>query len=205
MNKYIALLLAAVIGYLLGSVSTGILYSRSMGRDIRTQGSKNSGATNMTRVHGLGKGLLTFLGDCLKGVIASLIGLWLGGQLGACVGGTCAVIGHMWPVFFGFKGGKGVATCIGVGFATYPLLVSIATVIGVAAMLITRYVSVGSMLGLIAFGVGVTIVHGIWPVGAWGLALAALVVWRHRANIGRLIHHTESRIDQMHLNKHADQ
>ena len=93
MSKYAALLLAAVIGYLLGSVSTGILYSRSLGRDIRTQGSKNSGATNMTRVHGPKEGGLTFLGDCLKGVLAALIGKWLGGQLGAVVGGTFAVLG----------------------------------------------------------------------------------------------------------------
>ena len=121
MNEYVALLLTAAIGYLLGSVSTGILYSRALGRDIRTQGSKNAGATNMTRVHGLAKGLLTFGGDCLKGVLAALIGKWLGGQLGACVGGTFAVFGHMWPVFFGFKGGKGVATCIGIGLVTYPL------------------------------------------------------------------------------------
>ena len=124
MSLTVALLLAGAVGYLLGSISTGILYSRSLGRDIRTQGSKNSGATNMTRVHGFGKGMLTFLGDCVKGVLASLFGLWLGSkaaapdggtyaQLCACVGGTCAVLGHIWPAFFGFKGGKGVATCIG--------------------------------------------------------------------------------------------
>lgn len=194
MNKYVALLLTALIGYVLGSVSTGILYSRSLGRDIRTQGSKNSGATNMTRVHGLGKGLLTFLGDCAKGVLAALIGKWLGGQLGACVGGTCAVLGHMWPVFFGFKGGKGVATCIGVGFVTYPPFGGIAVAVGVAAMLITKFVSVGSMLGLITFGVCVAVRYGIWPVGLWGLALAALVVWRHRSNIQRLIKGTENKI-----------
>ena len=109
----------------------------------------------------------------------------------------CAVLGHMWPVFFGFQGGKGVATCIGIGFATYPLFCAIAVVVGVAAMLISRYVSMASMLGLIAFGIGVTIRYGIWPVGLWGLALAALVVWRHRGNIQRIRTGTESKIDQM--------
>ena len=193
MNEYVALLLTAVIGYLLGSVSTGILYSRALGRDIRTQGSKNAGATNMTRVHGLAKGLLTFGGDCLKGVLAALIGKWLGGQLGACVGGTFAVFGHMWPVFFGFKGGKGVATCIGIGLVTYPLFGLLATVVGLTLMLATRYVSVGSMAGLISFGVAVTIRYGFWPIGLWGLALAALVVWRHRENIRRLLHGTENK------------
>ena len=194
MNEYVALLLSAVIGYLLGSVSTGILYSRSLGQDIRTQGSRNSGATNMTRVHGLKKGGLTFLGDCLKGVLAALIGKWLGGQTGAIIGGTFAVIGHMWPVFFGFSGGKGVATCIGIGLVTYPLFGGLAVVIGVSVMLISRYVSLGSMLGLTAFAVAMVIRYGFWPLGLWGILLAGLVVWRHRANIQRLIHGNENKL-----------
>ena len=194
MNEYVALLLSAVIGYLLGSVSTGILYSRSLGRDIRTQGSRNAGATNMTRVHGLKKGGLTFLGDCLKGVLAALIGKWLGGQTGAIIGGTFAVIGHMWPVFFGFSGGKGVATCIGIGLVTYPLFGGLAVVIGVSVMLISRYVSLGSMLGLTAFAVAMVIRYGFWPLGLWGILLAGLVVWRHRANIQRLIHGNENKL-----------
>ena len=194
MSKYLILLASAVIGYLLGSVSTGILYSRALGRDIRTQGSKNAGATNMTRVHGFAKGGLTFLGDCLKGVLAALIGRWLGGQIGACVGGTFAALGHMWPVFFRFKGGKGVATCIGIGLVTYPLFGGLAVVIGVSVMLISRYVSLGSMLGLTAFAVAMVIRYGFWPLGLWGILLAGLVVWRHRANIQRLIHGNENKL-----------
>ncbi len=115
-------LLIALIGYLLGSISTGILYSRALGRDIRTQGSKNAGATNMARVHGLSKGLITLLGDSLKGVLATLIGLWIAGQTGAMIGGAFAAIGHMWPVFFDFKGGKGVATLLGVGLVMDPVV-----------------------------------------------------------------------------------
>ena len=201
MSKYAALLLAAVIGYLLGSVSTGILYSRSLGRDIRTQGSKNSGATNMTRVHGPKEGGLTFLGDCLKGVLAALIGKWLGGQLGAVVGGTFAVLGHMWPVFFGFRGGKGVATCIGIGFVTYPLFGGLAVIVGVAVMLISKFVSLGSMLGLMTFAIGVTVCYGVWPIGLWGIALAGLVVWRHRSNIRRLMQGTENKLGKSKTSK----
>ena len=92
MSNPISLLLSAVIGYLLGSISAGIIYSRAMGRDIRTQGSKNAGATNMARVHGLRHGIITFIFDCLKGIIAALIGKYLAGQTGAIVGGTMAVI-----------------------------------------------------------------------------------------------------------------
>lgn len=196
MNTTVAWILVAVIGYLLGSVSTGILYSRSMGRDIRTQGSKNSGATNMTRVHGIKSGALTFLGDCAKGVIAALIGKWLGGQTGAIIGGTAAVIGHTWPVFFGFKGGKGVATCMGVGMFTFPPFGVGAIAIGAAVMLISRYVSLGSMVGMAVFGVAMTIRYGFWPLGLWACALAGLVIWRHRGNIQRLLSHTEHKMGE---------
>lgn len=196
MNSTLALVLSAVIGYLLGSISTGILYSKGMGRDIRTQGSKNAGATNMTRVHGLRSGALTFLGDCAKGILAALIGKWLGGQTGAIIGGTCAVIGHSWPVFFGFRGGKGVATCMGVGAVTFPPLGFAAIAVGAVVMLVSRYVSLGSMSGLAAFAIAMTIFHGFWPLGAWGCALALLVIWRHRTNIQRLLHHCESKMGE---------
>ena len=189
-----ALLLCAVIGYLLGSISTGIIYSRSLGRDIRTQGSKNAGATNMTRVHGLREGLITFGGDCLKGVIAAVIGRALAGQTGAIVGGTCAVLGHSWPLFFGFRGGKGVATCIGIGLATYPPFGLLGLVLGVITMFVSRFVSLGSMVGVSAFAVGVTIRYGLWPIGLWAILLDLLVIWRHRSNIDRLLHGTENKI-----------
>ena len=196
MDAIPALLLCAVIGYLLGSVSTGIIYSRILGRDIRTQGSKNAGATNMTRVHGLREGLITFGGDCLKGVIAALIGRALGGQTGAIIGGTCAVLGHNWPLFFGFRGGKGVATCIGIGLVTYPPFGALGVVLGSITMLISKYVSLGSMVGVTAFAVGVTIRYGLWPIGLWAILLDLLTLWRHRGNIERLLHGTERKIGQ---------
>ncbi len=186
--------LCAVIAYLLGSVSTGIIYSRALGQDIRTQGSKNSGATNMTRVHGLGKGALTFLGDSLKGVAATLIGQWLAGQTGAIIAATCVVLGHMWPVFFGFKGGKGVATMIGIGFVMDPVLMIPVAVIGIAVMLLSKYVSLASMVGLIVFAVGIILRRGFWPMGLWALLMAALGCWRHRTNIQRLLNGTENKI-----------
>lgn len=194
MDNIPALLLCAVIGYLLGSVSTGILYSQRLGRDIRTAGSKNAGATNMSRVHGLGPGAVTFVGDCLKGILAALIGRWIGGQVGAIVGGTLAVIGHNWPLFFGFRGGKGVATCIGIGLITYPPFGALGVVLGVAVMLISKFVSLGSLVGMTAFAVGVTIRYGFWPLGLWAIALDLLAIWRHRSNIQRLINGTENKI-----------
>ena len=186
-------LLIAVIGYLLGSISTGILYSRTLGQDIRTQGSENAGATNMARVHGISKGLITLLGDSLKGVLATLIGLWIAGQTGAMIGGAAAAIGHMWPVFFGFKGGKGVATLLGVGLVIDPPVLLIALAIAVLTIVLTKYVSLGSMVGVTAFTIGVIISKGFWPVGLWAAALSALSCWRHRTNIQRLLKGTENK------------
>ncbi|MBR5110069.1 MAG: glycerol-3-phosphate 1-O-acyltransferase PlsY [Clostridia bacterium] len=187
------LLLIAVIGYLLGSISTGILYSRALGQDIRTQGSKNAGATNMARVHGISKGLITLLGDSLKGVLATLIGLWIAGQYGAMIGGACAAIGHMWPVFFKFKGGKGVATLLGVGLVIDPTVLLIALAVAILAIVLTKYVSLGSMAGVISFTAGIIIARGFWPLGAWAAALSALCCWRHKTNIQRLLKGTENK------------
>ena len=186
-------LLIAVIGYLLGSISTGILYSRTLGQDIRTQGSKNAGATNMARVHGISKGLITLLGDSLKGVLATLIGLWIAGQTGAMIGGACAAIGHMWPVFFSFKGGKGVATLLGVGLVIDPPVLLVALAIAVLTIVLTKYVSLGSMVGVTSFTLGVIVFRGFWPVGLWAAALSALCCWRHRTNIQRLLKGTENK------------
>ncbi|MBO4836282.1 MAG: glycerol-3-phosphate 1-O-acyltransferase PlsY [Clostridia bacterium] len=196
MDLRISLLLAAVIGYLLGSLSTGIIYSRAIGRDIRTQGSKNAGATNMARVHGLRPGVITFLGDCLKGVLAAWIGKLLCGQTGAIVGGTMAVIGHTWPIYFGLRGGKGIATCIGIGLVTFPPFGLIATITGAAVVFLCRYVSLGSMTGMIVFAAGMTVYYGFWPLGLWAILLALLTIWRHRENIGRLLRGTERKFGQ---------
>ena len=190
--KYI---LIAVIGYLLGSVSTGILYSRYLGQDIRTQGSKNAGATNMARVHGLNKGLITLLGDCLKGVLATLIGMWIAGQTGAMIGGACAAIGHMWPVFFGFKGGKGVATLLGVAFVIDPVILLCALALAILVIVTTKYVSLGSITGVTAFTIGAIIFRGVWPIGLWAAALSALCCWRHKTNIQRLLNGTENKFN----------
>lgn len=186
-------LLIAVIGYLLGSISTGILYSRALGQDIRTQGSKNAGATNMARVHGFSKGLVTLLGDSLKGVLSTLIGLWLAGETGAMIGGAAAAIGHMWPVFFDFKGGKGVATLLGVGLVIHPAVLLIALAIAILTIVLTKYVSLGSMVGVTSFTIGVIIAKGFWPVGLWAAALSALSCWRHKTNIQRLLSGTENK------------
>ena len=152
MREILFSLLIAILSYLLGCFSTGITISRAQGVDIRSKGSKNTGASNVLRVLGLKSGLVTFVGDFLKAALAVLIGhLLLPGEtfgvmdFGKMLGGLFAVLGHNWPVFYGFKGGKGVACSAAVVFFVSPLWGIIAIVICLLVIAITRYISLGSM------------------------------------------------------------
>lgn len=193
MLKY---LLCALAAYLLGSFSTGILVATKQGHDIRTEGSKNTGASNALRVLGLKGGALVFLGDFIKASIAVAIGHWLLGLNGAMVGGLFVVLGHNWPVFFGFKGGKGIACSAAILLFTFWWQGLIAIAICLAVIYITRYISLGSLTMLSVFFLLVSITAGIWPFGVWAFVLAALGFWRHRSNLERLKNGTENKIGQ---------
>jgi len=190
-------LFSAVLGYLLGSISTGILYSKFLlGKDVRTAGSNNAGASNMLRVHGVLPGILTFVGDCVKAIIAITLGRVILQQHGAMIAGLFAVIGHNWPVFFSFKGGKGIACCSAVFILCYPLLGIPAVIIAVLVILITRYISLGSIVMTVVFAILTLIFEGIWPAGVWAVLLMIMAVYRHRGNVQRLISGTERKIGQ---------
>ena len=141
-------ILVCAISYLLGSVSFGILTSKAAnGPDLRKVGSGNTGASNVQRTMGWKFGLITFAGDVMKGLAACLIGrLLTGSHMGALLAGFFAVIGHNWPVFYGFKGGKGVATSCGVMCFCFPVpaLICFAAAAGLIAW--KRYISLGSMV-----------------------------------------------------------
>lgn len=191
------IVLTIVISYLLGSCSTGIIYSKlSGGGDIRTKGSKNAGATNMLRVMGKKAAAITLIGDMLKGVIAALLGKWLvGGAFGAMLGSVFSVLGHNYPVFFGFKGGKGIATSFGSLLVALPVPVLISFVVFVVTVFATRYVSLGSILAAVAFPLAVLVTQPFeLPVFLLCVFEAALAIYRHRANIGRLLNHQENKI-----------
>ena len=190
-------LLPAVIGYLLGSISTGILYSRHfLGKDVRTSGSKNAGASNMLRVHGVKSGVITFAGDCIKAIIAVVAGKLLGGQAGGMIAGLFAVIGHNWPVYFSFKGGKGIACCSAVFILCYPIWGIISAVIAILTIWIWRFISLGSLVMTAVYALLLLFFEGVWPVGIWALILMALAFCRHRGNISRLLHGTERKIGE---------
>jgi glycerol-3-phosphate acyltransferase PlsY len=202
MREILLTLAVALGGYLLGCISTGILVSNRAGVNIRAVGSHNTGASNVLRVLGLKRGLITFLGDFVKATLSCLWGaLLLPGAVfgipafGAMVGGFFAILGHNWPVFFGFRGGKGVACSAAVIFFVSPLwgIIAIAACVGIIAL--TRYISLGSMVMLFVYMVLMMVAHpGAWFVHVFTAALFALVVVRHRANIVRLLKGTENKI-----------
>lgn len=193
MPHALALILAALIAYFLGSLSTGLIISSSAKVDIRSMGSRSTGATNVTRVMGLGHGLLTFLGDVGKAALSVLLGWWLAGQNGGLLAGLLAIIGHNWPVYYQWKGGKGVACSVAVLLLNTPLEGIIACAVALAVIALTRYVSLGSLLMLLTAVIIVPFTRGVWPYGLWALALFLLSVYRHRQNIGRLIRGEENK------------
>lgn len=192
------IILVIVIGYLLGSISTGVVISKTLSKtDIRTHGSGNAGTTNMLRVLGRKAALLTFIGDMLKGIIAVFIGKWLvGGELGGLLGVVGAVLGHYYPLYFGFKGGKGIATSFGSLLFVFPVQALLAFTVFLILVGITHYVSVGSVAAAIVLPLLVVFTRfaqpQLWIITA---CIGASVVWRHRANIQRLMNHTESKLD----------
>lgn len=191
-------IIVIVAGYLLGSISTGVLLSNLFANtDIRSQGSGNAGTTNMLRVLGRRMALFTFLGDMLKGIVAVFIGKWLvGDALGGLLGVVGAVLGHYYPLYFGFKGGKGIATSFGSLLFIFPVQTLLAFAVFLILVGITHYVSAGSVAAAITLPLLVVITHWQEPT-LWILTvcIGASVVWRHRANIKRLMNHTENKLD----------
>ena len=217
MNWLIALVVLPLASYLLGSIPFGYLAGRLKGIDIRQHGSRNVGATNAGRVLGRRWGLAVFALDVLKGAVPVVgAGLWLhrAGEFAGpgllalwMLDAFAAVAGHVWPVWLGFRGGKGVATSLGVLLALYPFFTwpgLLALAAWVVVTLASRYVSLGSLVAAVVFPatllamsltIGETWSPGrIWPLLAFALAMSLLLIWRHRGNIARLLAGTENKI-----------
>ena len=197
MSKEILLIISCVTGYLLGSLSGGIIISRlAGGPDLHTVGSKSTGASNVQRTMGWKYGIMTFLFDAVKGLLACAVAEWLTGiHMAALLAGLCCVIGHNWPVFFRFQGGKGVATTGAVMLYCFPLPALACTALTVAVIAAFRYISVGSMLLVVAFFIlSFFFSSGNACVIIWAAILMVMCVARHHANIGRLIRGTENRL-----------
>ncbi|MEI6484768.1 MAG: glycerol-3-phosphate 1-O-acyltransferase PlsY [Sphingomonadales bacterium] len=184
------------VGYVLGSIPFGLLLTRMIGIDIRQVGSGNIGTTNVLRTGNKWLAAATLLLDAGKGAAAVLIGRELGGEVGAVVAGTSAFIGHCFPLWLKFRGGKGVATILGITLAAAPLAGIIALATWLGGALATRYSSVGGMLAGIACPVALWFVSGNLGWVSHLALLAALLIFQHRDNLARLRAGTESKIGQ---------
>ena len=180
--------------YLLGSIPTGLLLAKASGVDIRTTGSGNIGATNVYRTLGRTVGILTLVGDCVKGLVPVLVAQGLGmGDTMIAAAGAAAFLGHVYTVFLGFKGGKGVATALGVFLGVSPASVGLALVIFIAVVAVWRYISLGSITAAAAMPIFVAVLDRRPPVIAMTAGIALLVIWKHRENITRLREGTENK------------
>jgi glycerol-3-phosphate acyltransferase PlsY len=189
-------IIAILLSYCIGSIPTGLwLGLKLRGIDIREHGSKNIGATNTMRVLGKSLGALAFAGDVGKGAIAVLLFARLGSwEILPLLCGAAAVAGHMASIFLRFRGGKGVATGAGVFLALNPPAALIAIVVFAAVVAATRMVSAGSITASAALCAALFAFETSWIVRIAAMAVAALVIWKHRSNIGRILRGTENRV-----------
>lgn len=184
-------LLVIVAGYLLGSISVSVCLSVGMGRDVRKEGSGNAGATNMARVFGMKAGLITLLGDMVKAALAVLLGYLLLDDMGLMAGGIACIVGHCFPVFHQFKGGKGVSVggllSLMIDWRVGLLVFGSFGLFAVAS----KKVSLGSICGAVAITVGSIIFHVSTPRLILAIVAMCMVIIQHRGNIKRLINGTE--------------
>ncbi len=205
-------LLSAVCGYLLGSISFAVIITRLFAnKDVRDEGSGNAGMTNVLRTTGKLPAVLTLIGDLGKAVAAMFIARWIFSALsfegaaktGMFIAGIFVLLGHIYPVFFNFKGGKGVLTCAGIFFVLDPILCSVCIAIFIAVAFISGYVSLGSILAMasapiLTLIVGLTLRADTMPLYSvlwqsfFTLIIAGISIFMHRSNIKRLLNGTEN-------------
>ncbi len=183
-----------LLGYLVGSLSSAVIVCKIMRLpDPRTQGSNNPGATNVMRIGGKKAAYTTFVGDFLKGLIPVLVAHWLGSSDVAIAGVALgAFLGHLYPLYFGFKGGKGVATLVGILVGMSPLIFLGFGIVWLGILFSTGYVSLASMVAAVTAAIFALLLGSSKAIIGTLMALAVLVIYRHRENIERLKNGTES-------------
>ena len=208
----VAYIIMAAIAYLIGSINFSVIISKKMaGFDVRDKGSGNAGSTNVLRTVGKKAAIITLVCDILKGVVSVLIALLVGAIAGESansaivveIAALAVVIGHTFPVFFGFRGGKGVATSLGVILIVNWKIGLICLVFALALMALTRMVSLGSISASVLFAVLTMFIRDSYIGGIdfdfsfiiFGILLAALVIFNHRSNLKRIINGTENKLN----------
>ena len=204
MKSVLIAVVSAVQAYLLGSIDTGILVSKFLYHDdVRKYGSGAAGMTNMLRTFGKKAAALTAVGDVLKGVVAVCLGRWLFSHLpadaaispylGVYLAAILAVVGHSKPIYFGFKGGKGVLVgAVMLAFFDWRVF-GIAFVLFLLSVIVTKWISLGSILGAVSFPITTWVFYRDPVLTAMALGMAAVVVFMHRSNIGRIIRGKENK------------
>ncbi len=187
------IVLSLLGGYLLGSVSAAVLITRHLpGGDVRKQGSGNAGATNVARVYGIWVGLATLVGDGVKTALAMLLGWWLAGSPGMTAAAFACLLGHCFPLYFGFRGGKAVSVSAAIALYLDWRLFLILVAVFFLTFLLAKRVSVCSMAAAVAYPVGMLILGGFpWYTLALGCFITVFVIFMHRENLKRLFKGTE--------------
>jgi acyl phosphate:glycerol-3-phosphate acyltransferase len=197
------LILSAIVAYLIGAIPTAVWYGqRFFGIDVRQHGSGNAGATNVFRVLGKKAGIIVLLIDVLKGVLATSLPIILqkyqlieadSVPIAQLIFGIIAVVGHVFPIYVGFKGGKGVATMLGVMIALVPWVSLGCFLIFVVVVALSKYVSLGSMISAVAFPILIYLTNNSMIFFWFSVACAAFIVYKHKDNIGRIRAGNENR------------
>jgi len=188
--------LMILAGYLFGSLSSALILCRVMGYpDPRSEGSGNPGATNILRLHGKPAALITLAGDLLKGLPPPLIARWLGAGEWILAGmGTAAFLGHLYPVFFGFRGGKGVATFVGVLYGLYWPAGIAFMAIWITVAVLARYSSLAALIASAFSPAALFWFSNSWAFMSASVVMVVLLFWRHRSNISKLMDGTEPQL-----------
>ncbi len=193
---YLALIGVVIAGYLIGSIPNGLIIGKIMyGIDLRDYGSKNIGATNAFRTLGIWPAFWVFLTDALKGVLGVLIGqFYVGTPAALLAGGIASITGHNWSLFLNFKGGRGVATGLGVITVLVPSITGVVLLVWSVIVYLTRYVSLASVVAAMLVPVLMLIMHKDYELLLFGILAAVFVVVRHIPNIKRLLKGEELKI-----------
>jgi glycerol-3-phosphate acyltransferase PlsY len=199
MSPAVALPLAIIAAYLVGSIDFAVIVGRMYGVDIHQEGSGNPGMSNVLRTMGRVPAAMVFIGDTLKGTIGAAMGWVASGSPDPAVhwaflAGLAAVVGHCYPIFHGFKGGKGVATGGGVLLFTVPIVAVIEIAVWFLVFWLTKTASIGSMV-IVVITIPMLIWQGVTGLSlVWVALIIALVVWRHRGNIKRMLSGSEEKV-----------
>lgn len=198
--KYV---IVAAVGYVLGSVSISIILSKlALGGDVREKGSGNAGATNMARNFGLGAGFITLGGDMLKAILAMALGwLLLGRDVGVMLGGIASMVGHCFPVFYKFKGGKGVSVLAAIAIMIDWRVTALGLLLFLLVAFATKKVSAGSITAAVSVPLFTAVFNLGTPLLILAIVAGATVIIQHRANIGRLIRGEEPDFKPAHKDK----